>query len=78
MSGGEEHAAYIRRIHPPSLDHFTRCPTPGCDWQILYGAQHCYQHRGPASAQYQTDHDGAIIRTRFMVREADPDFDPAA
>lgn len=61
---------------------FTRCSVPGCDWRIHLRpgmtATRCYLHGGPAVAQYVEDGDGAIIRTRFMPREADPDFEPSA
>jgi hypothetical protein len=61
-----------------SLDDFHRCPIPGCEWRIHARAVRCYDHRGPALAQYLVDSDGAIIRARFMPAEADPDFEPAA
>jgi hypothetical protein len=61
-----------------SLDQFVRCETPGCEWHILLGYRRCYLHRGPAGPQYLVDSDGAIIKTKFMPRESDPDFEPAA
>ena len=64
------------------LLEFVRCSAPGCDWQIQLkpwmATTRCYQHLGPAVAQFVQDADGAIIRTRFMPAEADPDYDPAA
>ena len=58
------------------FDKFHRCPVAGCEWNILYGALRCYLHRGPASAQYLQDSEGAILQTRFFTREEDPDFNP--
>jgi hypothetical protein len=58
------------------LDAFHRCPVPGCEWQIHRLAVRCYNHRGPALAQYLTDAEGAITKARFMPAELDPDYDP--
>jgi hypothetical protein len=64
------------------MDEFVRCSVPGCEWRIQLktwmATTRCYQHLGPAVPQFAEDSDGAIIRTRFMPREADPEFDPAA
>lgn len=59
-----------------TLDHFVRCPVSGCDWHILYGTARCYLHKGPGGPQFRTDYEGAIIQTKFMTREQDPDFAP--
>lgn len=65
------------------LHTFSRCSAPGCDWHIQvrpgFSAARCYEHFGPAVAQYLTTSDGVeILRVRFMPRESDPDFEPAA
>jgi hypothetical protein len=59
-----------------NLDAFVKCEVGGCDWRILLGYRRCYQHRGPGGPQYKTDTDGAVVATKFMPREQDPDFDP--
>jgi hypothetical protein len=61
-----------------SLDTFTRCRAPGCNWRVDATAPvRCYLHRGPAARQYETTEDGIeILRVRFMEREMDPDYDP--
>lgn len=65
------------------LDYFTRCQVSGCNWQIErkpgMTADRCFLHGGPAFRQYETASDGVdILRVRFMEREEDPNFDPAA
>ena len=59
-----------------SLDHFVRCPIPGCEWEITYGAPRCYQHRGPGLPQYRMDSEGAILETKFFRLEDQPDYNP--
>jgi hypothetical protein len=65
------------------LQAFVRCSVAGCEWHIQLktwmATTRCYQHLGPAVPQYRAAiEDGAILEAKFMPREADPEFDPAA
>ena len=76
MSGGEDHAGYLRRTG--SLDAFVRCEVDDCGWHVLIGSRRCSAHGGPTGPEYRTDSDGGRIAVRHMDRRFDPDFDPAA
>ncbi len=69
MSGGETDAR--------SLDAFTRCRVPGCEWMVhlTHPDLRCYQHGGPKRREYLNSSEGEIVRTRGFDVD---DYNPAA
>ena len=59
MSGGEEHAAWLSRHRPNTLDAWMKCQIEGCNWQVPLPERLCWQHGGPDGPARLTDQWGA-------------------
>ena len=67
MSGGEEHAAYLRRL-PHTLDAWTKCQVDGCGWQIPLPERLCWRHGGEDRPARFTDEWGGDV-WHFSITE---------
>jgi hypothetical protein len=64
----------LARLWLRSLDSFTRCGCPGCDWHVQTpdGADpRCTDHGGGPWPQYLPDDDGAFLAVRHIAAESD-------
>lgn len=67
MSGGEEHAYYLRHL-PHTLDAWTKCQADGCNWQVPLPETRCWQHGGADGPARLTDVWGSDVY-HFTVAE---------
>lgn len=67
-------APAVARMWMRSLDAFSRCACPGCEWCVIPEPDtepRCADHGGGPCPQYLPDPEGAFLAVRYIVPDTE-------